>query len=144
MNWAVQDKDTIFDIHDLYYHYKFVESWEDLSDTLQIRKELENLQIAAKIYYITEQNICEDGFVINYEAEQSLVYWQNTKQRISICDYLNYQDSKNLKKLYGVSFPGHVSFGDIEIENRIYPATVVERDQLKLQLDTMESGSVSA
>ena len=100
MNWAVQDKDTIFDIHDLYYHYKFVESWEDLSDTLQIRKELENLQIAAKIYYITEQNICEDGFVINYEAEQSLVYWQNTKQRISICDYLNYQDSKNLKKLY--------------------------------------------
>ena len=134
LNWSVQDKDTILDIHDLYYHYKFIESWDDFSDTVKIRKELENLQLSAKIYHIQSQNLCEGLGALDYAEEQSLVYWQNTKRVISICDYLNYQDSQNLKKLYGVSFPGHVSFGDIDIDGIVFPATVIEKDQWRVLL----------
>ena len=134
LNWAVQDKDTIFDIHDLYYHYKFIDSWGDLSDTITIREELDNLKLSAKIYYIQSQNFCEENQNMSYSEEQKLVYWQNINELVSICDYINYQDSHNLKKLYGVNFPGHVSFGDIEINNQIYPATVIEKDAWRVLL----------
>ena len=89
MNWAVRDKDTILDIHDLYYHYKFIESWNDMSDTALIREELENLQLSAKIYFITSTNLCEEDNFVDYVTEQSFVYWQNTAEQTSICNYLN-------------------------------------------------------
>ena len=134
LNWAVQDKDTILDIHDLYYHYTFVSSWGDFSDTSSIRKELENLKIQSRIYNIKQDSLCSDDVMLSWYKEQQLIYWTNTPQTFSICDYINYQDSEHLKKLYGVEFPGHVSFGDIMIGDEIYPATVVEKDDWRVLL----------
>ena len=45
INWAVVDKDDVLDLHDAYYHYKFIETWGDFSDTTAIQKELQNLQL---------------------------------------------------------------------------------------------------
>ena len=74
INWAVDDKDDILDIHDLYYHYTFVSSWNDLSDTLQIEQDLNNLQLAGAIYYITDDTLClEEGY--DNLLEKQLLYW---------------------------------------------------------------------
>ena len=134
VNWAVADKDTILDIHDLYYHYKFVDSWDDFSDTSSIRSELLNLKLKGRIYYTSSEELCPDGYVFDFQKEQASVYWQNTNQVFSICDYISYQDSQHLKALYDVSFPAHVSFGDVQIEGAIYPATVIEGDLFRVLL----------
>ena len=78
--------------------------------------------------------MCSDDVVLSWYKEQQLIYWTNTPRAFSICDYINYQDSEHLKKLYGVEFPGHVSFGDIMIGDEIYPATVVEKDDWRVLL----------
>ena len=51
VNWAVAEKDNILDAHDAYYHYQFVQSWGDVLDTTQIKKELDNLRIFGSILY---------------------------------------------------------------------------------------------
>ena len=43
--WAVFDKDNILDVHDAYFHYKFVDSWGSSLDTVAIGQELESLQL---------------------------------------------------------------------------------------------------
>ena len=40
INWAVDDKDNILDVHDAYYHYQFVQSWGDDLDTNYIEQKL--------------------------------------------------------------------------------------------------------
>ena len=133
-NWAVDDKDTILDIHDLYYHYKFVDSWDNLSDTSNIREELDNLQLAGSIYYLTSDTLCTDNYVYDADREAALTYWTNSSQPISICDYFGYQNSNSVKIDYGINFPGYVSFGDIWIGKNIHPATVIETNQYRVLL----------
>ncbi len=133
-NWTVEDKDTILDIHDLYYHYKFVSSWKDLSDTASIRAELNNLQLTGTIYYLTSDTLCADDYIYNQNKESRLIYWSNAKKNISICNYFGYQNSNSVKIDYGIDFPGYVSFGDIQIDNAIHPATVIETSQYRVLL----------
>ena len=133
-NWAVEDKDTILDIHDLYYHYKFVDSWDDLSDTASIREELNNLQLGGIIYYLTSDTLCVDDYIYNKQKEVQLTYWSNVKENISICNYLGYQNSNSIEIDYEITFPGYVSFGDIYINHDIHPATVIETNQYRILL----------
>ena len=125
-NWAVADKDNILDVHDAYYHYKFIETWGDFSDTTQIREELLNLQIIGTIYLLNADTLCTEDYSWNKESEKELTYWTNSVQSFSLCDYISYQGSKNLSQLHGVSFPGYVSFGDVLVGSQVYPATVIE------------------
>ena len=133
INWAVVDKDDMLDIHDLYYHYTFVDSWNDFQDTLQIKHDLENLQLAGVIYHMDDEMLCSNE---TYDAlkEQKLVYWKNTNAEFSICDYLGYRNSKNVTIDSGVSFPGYVSYGDIYIQDLIHPAAVVEKGNFRVLL----------
>tara|TARA_B110000438_G_scaffold303509_1_gene365315 strand:- start:1089 stop:2528 length:1440 start_codon:yes stop_codon:yes gene_type:complete len=133
INWTVDDKDNMLDIHDLYYQYTFVNSWNDFKDTLQIKRDLENLQLAGAIYYIDDNMLCSDD-AYDPLKEQKLLYWKNTTTDFSICDYLGYRNSKNVAEDSGVSFPGYVSFGDIYIKDLIYPATVIEKDAFRVLL----------
>ncbi|MBI44890.1 MAG: hypothetical protein CMG66_01845 [Candidatus Marinimicrobia bacterium] len=148
-NSGVADKDNILDMYDAYYHYKFVETWGDFSDTTSIRKELNNLRIDGKIYSIeqrqkmlkkynlrTTSDLC--SLSLEKKIEQSLLYWTNSTQPFSICDYTSYQWSDVLSEQHSISFDGYVSFGDIQIDNRFYPATVIEKDGYQILLITTD------
>ena len=133
-NWAVSDKDNILDMHDAYYHYKFVESWKDFSDTTQIRKELNNLHILGKIYSLQADTLCTENYVFDIEKEKELLYWTNTSLPFSLCDYMSYQWSTSLASHHNVVFDGYVSFGDISLDTKIYPATVIEHGPYQVLL----------
>ena len=133
-NWAVVDKDNILDAHDLYYHYKLVDSWGDVKDTTQISVDLKNLQIMGSVYYNRVDTMCTDDYTFNSDKERLATYWSNHNLRFSLCDYISYQDSKNIEDLHGVVVPAHVSFGDVIIDNAVYPATAVEHNNLKFIL----------
>ena len=72
-NWAVSEKDTIFEIQDAYLHLKLIDSWQDLSDTVQISKELKALKIDAYVYKLDADTLCEN----------SLLVWSNSKVKTS-------------------------------------------------------------
>ena len=133
-NWAVVDKDNILDVHDAYYHYKFIETWGDFSDTTQIREELQNLRIIGTIYYLKADTLCTDDYRWNKDRERQLTYWTNSSQEFSLCDYMSYQGSENLAQIHKVSFPGYVSFGDIQIGSKLFPATIIEKDDYQTLL----------
>jgi len=126
INWAVADKDNILDVHDAYYHYKFVRSWGNVLDTGAIKQELDNLKLTGAIFYLDADTLCADEYVVDYQKERQLTYWSHINEPFSFCDYISYQDSKHLSKTQGVSFPEFVSFGDIRIGDRLYPASVIE------------------
>jgi signal transduction histidine kinase len=134
INWAAADKDNIFDMQDAYYHYKLIESWGEFSDTATIRLELENLKIESKIYSAHSDTICTDDYLFDLEKEAELTYWSNTRDIFSLCDFVSFQDSDYLTDDHGVVVPAHVSFGDIQKQDRVYPATVVETDRFKTLL----------
>ena len=79
VNWAVAEKDNILDAHDAYYHYQFVQSWGDVLDTTQIKKELDNLRIFGSILYLNADTLCTENYVYNPEKEKTLlfglIYW---------------------------------------------------------------------
>ena len=133
-NWAVIDKDNILDAHDLYYHYKLVDSWGSVKDTAQISTDLKNLQIMGSVYYNKVDTMCTDDYIFDTNIEKSATYWSNHNLRFSLCDYISYQDSKNIEDLHGVVIPAHVSFGDVIIDGAVYPATAVEHNNLKFIL----------
>ena len=132
--WGVEDKDNILDAHDAYYHYKFIETWGDLSDTTKIKKELENLQITAAIYSLSADTLCTDNYVWDQKLEKNLTYWTNSPGQFSLCDYISYQGSERLSDVHKIEFPGYVSFGDIWIGEQLFPATVIERNQFQVLL----------
>jgi len=133
-NWAVVDKDNILDAHDLYYHYQLVDSWGNVQDTAQIAADLKNLQILGSIYYHHADSICTDDYIFDPSKEQLATYWGNHNLRFSLCNYISYQDSENMKNLHGVTTPAHVSFGEVMIDNEFYPATAVEYNNFKFLL----------
>ena len=53
--WGLDEKDNILDIHDAYYHYKFIETWGDFSDTTKIQKELSMSLIIILRFLLTEK-----------------------------------------------------------------------------------------
>tara|TARA_Y100001960_G_scaffold218985_1_gene228862 strand:+ start:892 stop:2280 length:1389 start_codon:yes stop_codon:yes gene_type:complete len=132
--WGVEDKDNILDAHDAYYHYKFIETWGDFSDTTKIKEELENLKITAAIYSINADTICTEDYGWDQNLEKSLTYWSNTSKQFSLCDYISYQGSERLSDVHNITFPGYVSFGDIWVGEQLYPATVIEKDQYQILL----------
>ena len=70
INWAVAEKDNILDAHDAYYHYQFVQSWGDVLDTTQIKKELDNLRIFGSILYLNADTLCTENYVYNPEKKK--------------------------------------------------------------------------
>ena len=135
INWAVTDKDNILDVHDAYYHYRFVQSWGDKPDTNQIKKELKNLKLFGAILSLDADTLCQNNnYVGDIRKEEELIYWSNIKGPFSFCDYVSYQDSEYLSEIHGVFFPELVSFGDIYVDGQIYPASVVENDPWQVLL----------
>ena len=134
INWSVADKDNILDVHDAYYHYQFVRSWGSDLDTNHIQQELDNLKLLGAILRLDADTLCHENYVIDAEEEKKLTYWSNIKKPFSFCDYVSYQDSDYLSKIHGVSFPEMVSFGDIYIRDRLYPASVVENSPWQVLL----------
>jgi len=146
---GVADKDNVLDMYDAYYHYKFVETWGDLADTVAIYQELDNLRITGKIYSInkiqtllkahsleTTTELC--SLRLGQKIDEHALYWTNTQEPFSVCDYTSYQWSDVLSEQHEVSFDGYVSFGDIEINNSFYPATIIEKDDHKVLLITTD------
>ena len=135
INWAVTDKDNILDVHDAYYHYRFVQSWGDFPDTNQIKKELENLQLFGAILRLDADTLCQNNnYIQDVKKEKELIYWSNIEGPFSFCDYLSYQDSEYLSETHGVVFPEIVSFGDIYIDDEVFPASVIENDPWQVLL----------
>ena len=126
INWAVADKDNILDVHDAYYHYQFVQSWGPEIDTTAIKKELDNLKLMGAIFSLDADTLCHENYIVDYQKEKLLTYWSHIKEPFSLCDYISYQDSKYLSEIHGVRFPELVSFGDIQIEGSLYPASIIE------------------
>ena len=89
INWAVAEKDNILDAHDAYYHYQFVQSWGDVLDTTQIKKELDNLRIFGSILYLNADTLCTENYVYNPEKE-NLTFWSNIAGPFSFCDYISF------------------------------------------------------
>ena len=137
VNWAVAEKDNILDAHDAYYHYQFVQSWGDVLDTTQIKKELDNLRIFGSILYLNADTLCTENYVYNPEKEKNLTFWSNIAGPFSFCDYISYQDSDYLTSIHNISIPEYVSFGDLYIKNEVYPATLIENNpwQVLLMVD---------
>jgi len=135
INWAVTDKDNILDVHDAYYHYRFIQSWGDNPDTNQIKRELTNLKLFGAILSLDADTLCQNNnYIRDIQKEKELIYWSNIKDPFSFCDYLSYQDSEYLSETHGVSFPEMVSFGDIYIDGLVYPASVVENSPWQVLL----------
>ena len=134
INWSVVDKDDVLDLHDAYYHYKFIETWGDMSDTTKIQEELENLQITATIYSINADTLCTEDYSWDQGLEKNLIYWTNAAGQFSLCDYISYQGSERLSDVHNITFPGYVSFGDVWIGEELFPATVIERGQYQVLL----------
>ena len=134
INWSVTDKDNILDVHDAYYHYRFVQSWGGDLDTNYIHQELDNLKLLGAIFRLDADTICHEDYVIDAAEEKKLTYWSNIKEPFSFCDYLSYQDSDYLSEIHEVSFPEMVSFGDIYLGNKFYPASVVEKSPWQVLL----------
>jgi signal transduction histidine kinase len=134
INWAVTDKDNILDVHDAYYHYRFVQSWGDQPDTNQIKDELDNLKLLGAIFYLDADTLCHDNYLADYNQEKKLTYWSNVEIPFSFCDYVSYQDSKHLSEIHKVKIPEIVSFGDILIGNELYPASVIENSPWQVLL----------
>ena len=134
INWAVADKDNILDAHDAYYHYKFIETWDDFSDTTAIRKELNNLRITASIYSLKADTLCTEDYVWSPEKEEELTYWTNSSNTFSLCEYISYQGSERLSEVHNIAFPGYVSFGDIWVGDQLFPATAIERGEYQILL----------
>ena len=135
INWAVADKDNILDVHDAYYHYQFVQSWGDSPDTSQIKKELSNLKLFGAILSLDADTLCQNNnYIQDVQKEKDLIYWSNIEGAFSFCEYLSYQDSDYLSEIHDVFFPELVSFGDIYIGDRIYPASVIENDPWQVLL----------
>ena len=82
-NWSVSEKDTIFEIQEAYLHLKLIDSWQDLSDTAQISKELKDLKIDAYVYELDADTLCENSVLI----------WSNSRVNIDLCNYSSYYDS---------------------------------------------------
>jgi len=134
INWSVADKDNILDVHDAYYHYQFVRSWPSDLDTNYIQQELDNLKLLGAIFRLDADTLCHEDYVVDAEEEKKLTYWSNIKEPFSFCDYVSYQDSDYLSEIHGVNFPEMVSFGDIYIGDRVYPASVVENSPWQVLL----------
>ena len=134
INWAVDDKDNILDVHDAYYHYQFVQSWGDDPDTNYVKKELDNLKLLGAIFYIDADTLCSENYVFDKKKERSLTYWHNIPSEFSLCDYISYQDSEYLSSIHNVNFPELVSFGDFYFKDEIYPASVVENSPWQILL----------
>ena len=110
VNWAVAEKDNILDAHDAYYHYQFVQSWGNAPDTIQIKKELENLRMFGSILYLNADTLCTESYAYNPEKEKKLTFWSNIIGPFSFCDYISYQDSDYLTSIHNISIPEYVSF----------------------------------
>ena len=134
INWSVTDKDNILDVHDAYYHYQFIQSWGGDLDTNYIQQELDNLKLLGAIFRLDADTICHEDYVIDAAGEKKLTYWSNIEEPFSFCDYLSYQDSDYLSEIHEVSFPEMVSFGDIYIGDKLYPASVVENSPWQVLL----------
>ena len=132
--WGLEEKDNILDAHDAYYHYKFIETWDNFSDTTKIQKELDNLQMIGAIYSINADTLCSDDYSWNPDDEKKLIYWTNGLYDFSLCDYISYQGSERLSEVHGIDFPGYVSFGDILVGAQLFPATVIEKDEYQILL----------
>ncbi len=134
INWAVDDKDNILDVHDAYYHYQFVQSWGDDLDTNYIEQKLDNLKLLGAIFYIDADTLCSENYIFDAKKERALTYWHNMPSEFSLCDYISYQDSDYLSSIHNVNFPELVSFGDIYLDNEIYPASVIENNPWQILL----------
>ncbi len=134
INWAVDDKDNILDVHDAYYHYQFIQSWGNNLDTNYIKQELDNLKLFGAIFYLDADTLCSENYVFDATKEASLTYWHNMPSEFSLCDYISYQDSENLSFIHDIHFPEIVSFGDMYLGDEIYPASVIESNPWQVLL----------
>ena len=127
-NWAVSEKDTIFEIQDAYLHLKLIDSWQDLSDTVQISKELKDLKIDAYVYKLDADTLCEN----------SLLVWSNSKVNIDLCNYSSYYDSYQMNQTeYGFDYGNrYLSFGEYELPEKHLPSVFIISNNKKYLLIT--------
>ena len=106
-----------------------------LNHGLSIKKESNNLKLFGAILSLDADTLCQnENYIIDLQREKEFIYWSNINEPFSFCDYLSYQDSEYLSKTHGVHFPEMVSFGDIYIGDRLYPASVVENSPWQVLL----------
>ena len=127
-NWSVSEKDTIFEIQDAYLHLKLIDSWEDLSDTAQISKELKDLKIDAFVYRLDPDTLCENNDLI----------WSNSESNIDLCNYSSYYDSYQMNQTeYGFDYGDkYLSFGEYELPEKHFPGVFVINNNKKYLLIT--------
>ena len=127
-NWSVSEKDTIFEIQDAYLHLKLIDSWQDLSDTVQISKELKDLKIDAYVYKLDADTLCEN----------SLLVWSNSKVNIDLCNYSSYYDSYQMNQTeYGFDYGNrYLSFGEYELPEKHLPSVFIINNNKKYLLIT--------
>ena len=127
-NWAVSEKDTIFEIQDAYLHLKLIDSWQDLSDTVQISKELKDLKIDAYVYKLDADTLCENNLLV----------WSNSKVNIDLCNYSSYYDSYQMNQTeYGFDYGNrYLSFGEYELPEKHLPSVFIISNNKKYLLIT--------
>ncbi len=127
-NSTVSEKDTILDIQDAFLHLEFINSWDNLQDTVLLRKELNKILVKAFVYELDSDTSCE----------QSALIWSNSKQKINLCNYGSYNDSYQMNQNeYGFEFNNqYLSFGEYELPDQHFPAVFVVQNNKKYLLIT--------
>lgn len=124
-NWSFTESDNILDAHDAYHNYKLVDSWGVPPDTTFLEKEIENLKLNCAIFYSDQDTSCNND---------SLLYWSSFSQRVDLCDYMSFSDSREFTERHGINFPAYVSFGDFSYRGDQYQATLIDNGKFQYLL----------
>jgi signal transduction histidine kinase len=124
-DWSYTGRDNILDAHDAYYYNELITSWGSAPNKLLAQEKLNNLQIKCSIFYNDHDSLC---------ANDTLLYWSNHHKPVMLCDYLSYSDTEDFSKIHNIEYSNYVSFGDVEFDDLITQATLVETDTYKYLL----------
>ena len=124
-NWSYTGRDNILDAHDAYYYNELITSWGSTPNMEIGLEKLNNLQIKCSIFYNDHDSLC---------INDTLVYWSNHSNPIMLCDYLSYSDTRGFSEMHNIEYSNYVSFGDVEFDDLITQATLVETDTYKYLL----------
>ena len=116
INWGYTGRDDILDAHDAYHYNNLVASWGSPPNIEVVSQELHNLQLSCSIFIADDDTSC---------SNDTLLYWTNHLEPISLCNYLSYSSTKDYTLSHNIKYDDYVSFGDVEFNNDIIQATFI-------------------
>tara|TARA_X000001036_G_C20680496_1_gene805757 strand:- start:136 stop:1458 length:1323 start_codon:yes stop_codon:yes gene_type:complete len=112
------DLDTVFDAQELYFYGDLLDDWEFPSDSLNIKKDINNLRLNVTFY-----------------GQDSSLVWYYPKP-VYPDGYLSYADSDDLEKIHFIKNPLFVSHGSTDNDEFL---TYVKKDSFHVFISINQS-----